>query len=129
MPQRGSTGTTVDPTEALNFGGIVLPPSAKVLGVEGDKGIDQIYRLAVEVDPGSVDTLLSGSKFTTPLEKGRRVSMTPVQGFDPDNGTDIASAQDSLPPEGERKQTVFREILVDRTNPAQPIVHLWLFTT
>jgi hypothetical protein len=133
MPPHGPSDTATNDnslaTEALSFGGIVLPPSAKVLAVDTDRGIDQIYRLAVEVDPGSIDTLLSGSTFTSPLEQGRKVFMPALQGFDPDNGSDIASAQDRLPPQGQRKNYVAREILVDRTNPAKPVVHLWLFTT
>jgi hypothetical protein len=115
--------------EALTFGGIILPPSAKVLGVDRSKGMDQRFTLAVETDPASVDALLSGSKFTAPLQPGRKVFMPSIQGFNPDNGTDIASAQDRLPPEGDRTHTVTREILVDRTNATKPVVHLWLFTT
>lgn len=55
--------------------------------------------------------------------------MEPASGFDPNNSTNIASAQDQLPPEGERTYTVTREILADRANPANLTVHLWLFTT
>jgi hypothetical protein len=133
MPPRGPSDTATNDNslaaEALSFGGIVLPPSAKVLAADTDRGIDQQYRLAVEVDPNSIDALLSGSTFTTPLEHGRKVFMPALHGFDPDNGTDIASAQDRLPPQGQRKNYVSREILVDRTNPAKPVIHLWLFTT
>jgi hypothetical protein len=86
------------------------------------------YRLAIEADPQSVDTLLFGSGFTEPLIQGEKVFMPALQGFDPDNGTDIASAQDRLPAGGQRKHSVAREILVDRTNSAKPVVHLWLFT-
>lgn len=68
MRQSGSTGVTTDQAvtdEALRFGGIVLPPSARVLGVQHDKGIDQRYRLAIGINPNAVETLLSGSRFTT----------------------------------------------------------------
>ncbi len=132
LPRNSPSGSATNDNlaaEALSFGGIVLPPAAKVIGVDYNKGIDLIYRVAIEIDSGSVDTLLSASQFTTPLEQGRKVFMPALDGFDPDNGSDIASAQDRLPPQGERKYYAAREILVDRTNPVKPVVHLWLFTT
>ncbi|MGH8910099.1 MAG: hypothetical protein ACRD0K_27285 [Egibacteraceae bacterium] len=132
MPQRNSSTATTDQatiTEALRFGGIVLPPTATVLGVHSDKGIDQLYRLVLQIDPGSVDALLSGSGFTTPLEAGRQVFMSPVEGFTPASPTKVASAQDTLPPRDDRDQTVTREVLVDSSDPARTLVHLWLFTT
>jgi hypothetical protein len=98
----------------------VLPPTATVLAVQGDRGIDQLYRLAVRVDPGAVAELLSGSSFTTSLERGRRVFMPPLPGFDPDNGREIASAHDTLPAGEGRARPVNREILVDHSIPAQP---------
>jgi hypothetical protein len=133
MPPHGPSDTATNDnslaTEALSFGGIVLPPAAKVLGADYTKGIDLAYRVAIEIDSGSVDALLSASQFTTPLEPGRKVFMPALDGFDPDNGSDIASAQDRLAPQGQRKHYVAREILVDRTNSAKLVVHLWLFTT
>lgn len=115
--------------EALAFGGIVLPPSATVVGAEQERGIDPLYRLAVHVTPDGVDRLLIESDFTTDLVPGRKVFMKPVSGSDPQTGTSVASAQDRLPPAGQRQQTVTRELLVDRTDPARPVVHIWLFTT
>ena len=53
--------------------------------------------------------------------------MSPVAGFDPDNGTDIASAQDRWTLEG--ATPVSREVLVDLSDPQKPVVHWWLFTT
>lgn len=131
MPEHSPSETATDTiaSEALTFGGIVLPPSAKVLAADADKGIDQLYTLALEVDPPSVEALLSRSRFTTPLTPGRKVFMEPAPGYEPNNSTDIASAQDRLLPEGERIHTVTREILIDRSNPVKSIVHLWLFTT
>ncbi len=132
MRQSGSTGVTTDQVvidEALRFGGITLPPAARVLGVQHDKGIDQRYRLAIRIDPNAVETLLSGSGFTTPLEPDPGPFMTPVEGFDLTTATTVSSANDTLAPRGERTSTVFRRVAVDRSNPTIPIVHLWLFTT
>lgn len=132
MRQSGSTGVTTDQAvidEALRFGGIVLPPSARVLGVQYDKGIDQRYRLAVGIEPNSVETLLSGSGFTTALEPDPGPFMAPVEGFDLATATAVSSTSDTLAPHGERTSTVFRRVAVDRSDPADPVVHLWLFTT
>ncbi len=132
MRQSGSIGVTTDPAvidEALRYGGIALPPSARVLGVQHDKGIDQRYRLAIGIDPNSVETLLSGSGFNTPLEPDPGPFMAPVDGFDLATATTVSSTDDTLAPQGERTSTVFRRVAVDRSDPAQPVVHLWLFTT
>ncbi|SHH00876.1 hypothetical protein [Streptoalloteichus hindustanus] len=130
MPPRDSSAVRTDQasiTEALTFGGIVLPPSATVLGVQGQKGIDQLYVLAVRMPPEAVDTLLATSKFTKPLDRTNRGSMSPLPGLT--LGTDLAWAQDSLPPGEGRKHEVFREVTVDRTDKTQSTVHLWLFNT
>lgn len=123
---------TPDPAlvaEALRFGGVVLPPGATVLAAESERGVDQLYRVAVQVDPESVPALLTESGFAAPLREGRPVFMPPVGGFDLSESTDVASNQDQLPPDGDRDTTVTREILVDRSDPAAPVIHLWLFTT
>lgn len=132
MRQSGSSGVTTDQVvidEAFRFGGIVLPPSARVLGVQHDKGIDQRYRLAIGIDPNAVETLLAGSGFTTPVEPDPGPFMAPVDGFDLTTATTVSSTNDTLTPQGERTNTVFRRVAVDRSDPAKPVVHLWLFTT
>ena len=85
--------------------------------------------LAVRVDAGSVDALLSGSRFVAQLQPGRRVFIPPVEGFEPNAGNDIASAQDRLAPQGERRNAVTREVLVNRSAADGPVVHIWLYTT
>ncbi|RZQ62146.1 hypothetical protein [Amycolatopsis suaedae] len=115
--------------QALRIGHIVLPPGTQVLGAQADRGIDQLYRLAVAVEPASVEPLLTGSGFTTPLERGRKVFTPGVEGFHPDNGSDIASAEDRLPPQPGTPDVVTREVLVDRTDPARPVVHWWIVGT
>jgi hypothetical protein len=55
--------------------------------------------------------------------------MRPVDGFDLGPATAVSSASDTLAPEGDRKNTIERQVAVDRSDPAKPLVHLWLFTT
>lgn len=123
---------TPDPAlvaEALQFGGIALPAGATVLGVERDRGIDRMYRLAVRVEPDGVSRLLADSSFITPLRAGRQVFMTPVAGFALDGNRNVASGQDRFVPAGGSAATITREVLVDRSDPSVSVVHLWLFTT
>ncbi len=132
MSQSGSSDVTTDEAttdEALRFGGIVLPSSATVLGVQHDKGLDQRYRLAIRVDSNSIETLLSGSGFTTSLEPDSGPFMAPVDGFDLATAATVSSTSDTLAPHSERTSTVFRRVAVDYSDPAAPVVHLWLFTT
>lgn len=131
MSQSGSTRATRDQAtidEALQFGGIVLPPSAKVLGVQVDKGIDERYRLAIEVDPNTVQPLLSYSGFNAPLVPDSGPFMEPVTGFDLKAATVVFSTEDSLPAGSGRRNMVFRRVAVDRSNPKKSIVYMWLFT-
>ena len=129
---RGTTSEhvqTVTIQQALRFGGIVLPPSAKVLGARDENGQDQLYVLAIVLEPDEIDVLLSDSGFTARLRAGERVFMQPVEGFELGSGTDVASGDDRLPAGRERAHGVNRTVLVDRSDPTAPVVHLWLFTT
>jgi len=132
MTESGITGVTTDQSlinEALRFGGIVLPTSARALGVQYDKGIDQRYRLVIEIDPDSLQALLSGSGFTTPLEPDPGPFMEPIEGFGLETATTVSSIDDRLAPDGQRTSTVFRRVAVDRSDRTKAIVHMWLFTT
>ncbi|HEY8371414.1 MAG TPA: hypothetical protein VIL00_01595 [Pseudonocardiaceae bacterium] len=123
---------TADPAlvdEALRFGGIVLPPSAQVLGVHHERGPDQLYRLVLRVDADELPTLLAASQFTTQLTAGATPLPHPIDGFELDGTKTLRSGKDSLPPGDGRTHLVFREIVIDETDPASPLVHLWLFTT
>jgi len=115
--------------EAMRFSGIVLPSTAQVLGIEHNKGIDQIYKLAIAVDRDSIATLLENSDFTKPLQPGRRVFLAPVEGFGPITSTDVASAQDRLESADGKGPTVTRDILVDRGDLDRPVIHIWAYTT
>ncbi|HLV58074.1 MAG: hypothetical protein FWJ87_15905 [Micromonosporaceae bacterium] len=132
--REGDVGNGAEPDqalveEALEFGRIVLPPSAVVLGAETEKGIDLLYCLAVRVAPGDVDRMLSDSGFTAELEPGRQVFMPTVAGVELGNADRIASAQDTIRSGNGAERYVSRVVLVDRTDPDAPVVHLWLFTT
>lgn len=132
MSQSGSTQATTDQAtvdEALRFGGIVLSPSAKILGVQFDKGIDERYRLAIEANPEDVQALLSRSGFNAPLVPDSGPFMEPVDGFDLNAAAAVFSTEDSLPSSSERPNMVFRRVAVDHGNPAKSMVYLWLFTT
>ena len=130
--QSDSSRVTTDKAtieETLQFGGIVLPASAKILGVQLDKGIDQSYRLAIELGPHAVQTLLSESGFSVPLEPDSGPFMQPLAGFDLEAATVVRSAQDSLSPGDGRSNTIFRRVVVDQSNPTTSVMHVWLFTT
>ena len=55
--------------------------------------------------------------------------MAPIDGFDLASATAVSSTSDTLAPQGERTSTVFRRVAVNRSDPAKPVVHIWLFTT
>ncbi|MDA3646783.1 hypothetical protein LZ318_41255 [Saccharopolyspora indica] len=113
--------------EALAFSGVVVPPGGEVLGVDASGGIDSFYKVAVAVDAGAVERLLADSQFRASLQPGRKVTYEPLP--QAPIGTDFASASDELPPGPGRPNRVFRELLVDRSAPARPVLHVWAFTT
>jgi hypothetical protein len=115
--------------EALRFGGIVAPPSAKVLGVQSDKGIDQRYRIVLRIPPSDVPMLLAASHFTVQLVPDAGPFQSSVSGLDLTMATSVRSGEDSIPPGDGRSQTVFRQIAIDESDPTISTVHLWLFTT
>jgi hypothetical protein len=132
MPRQPAEQVTTDPAvvaAALEFGGIVLPASASVLGVQYDRGVDERYRVVIRVAADGVSELLSGSGFVGPLVPDAGPFQASVDGFDLATTTAVESATDSVPPGADRPGTVFRELAVDRSTPAEPVVHLWLFTT
>jgi hypothetical protein len=125
-PASGSEQSLVN--EALQFSGVVLPPGAEVLGVTEESGLDQLYALAIAVDQDSAEALLAGSGFHAQMRPGQRVFLPPVPGFEPNASGNISSGQDKFQPDGDRP-VVNRKILVDRTDPARPTMHIWAFTT
>ncbi|CAM04817.1 hypothetical protein SACE_5631 [Saccharopolyspora erythraea NRRL 2338] len=109
--------------EASALSGVIPPPHAQVLGAACERGRDQLCKFAVAVDAAQLEPLLAASDFTAELVPGKSASMLPVEGVEP--GPRIASGEDQVV----HQQTANREILVDRTNPARPVVHVWAFTT
>lgn len=132
MPQRGSSAPAPDQTtiaDALSFSGIVLPASATVVGAQHDRGIDERYRLAIRLNPADIDPLLTGSGFTTALLPDPGPYQQPVDGYTLDGATNVTSAEDNLPAGGDRKRSVFRHVALDRSDPDNPVMYWWIFTT
>ncbi|MER5394942.1 hypothetical protein [Saccharopolyspora sp. NPDC002686] len=121
----GEAEPSVD--EALAFTGLVVPQGSEVVAFDAEHGIDSRYRLAVAVNADAVDRLLADSQFSAPLEQGRAAIQAPLPQVS--IGTDIASATDELPPGPGRPTEAHRELLLDRSNPARPVIHVWAFTT
>ncbi|WP_134046367.1 hypothetical protein [Amycolatopsis arida] len=131
MPSDADQATTDEATaaEAMRFGGLVLPDSARVLGVRHTGGLDRLYTLAVGLPPADVGELLERSGVTEPLTPDPGPFMTPIDGFDLGQAQSVETTEDVLPPSGDRKSQVFRRIAVDRSDPVWVVVHIWLFTT
>ncbi|MGW1679340.1 hypothetical protein [Saccharopolyspora sp. NPDC002376] len=123
----GSGESEPSAEEVLAFTGLVVPPGSEVVAFDAEHGIDSRYRLAVAVDPGAVDRLLADSQFNVPLEQGRAATQDPLP--QTSIGTDLASATDELPAGPGRPNEAHRELLLDRSNPDRPVVHVWAFTT
>ncbi|GAA2773121.1 hypothetical protein [Saccharopolyspora taberi] len=107
--------------EAAQLTGVRVPPGAEVLGAQCERGQDVMCKIAVAVGPGDVEALLGASGVVVALEPGRAVSLPPVDGVAV--GADVASAQEEV------GTGAFREILVDRSDPARSVLHVWGYTT
>lgn len=113
---------------ALEFGGIVLPASATVLGVQHDRGVDERYRVVLRLPEGDVAGLLSGSGFAAAPVADTGPFPATVDGFELEASAGTEAVSDSVSPGDGRAGTVFREVVVDRAG-TEPVIHLWLFTT
>lgn len=131
MTRQPTTQASPDPetiATALRFGGISLPPSATVLAVAHDTGIDERYRLVATLPATDLQRFLTESGFATPPSESGGPFQDTIAGYDLP-ATGVQSASDSLPPADGRTRTVFRELAIDRRTADRPAVHLWLFTT
>jgi len=77
----------------------------------------------------TAEALLSGSGFTARPQPDSPPYQASVDGYDLSKATSVESTEDSLPPGDGRTRTVFRQVCIDHTDPANPMVHFWLFTT
>ncbi|MFI7664123.1 hypothetical protein [Nocardia sp. NPDC049526] len=113
--------------EASEFGGIVIPDNASVLGARSEHGRDTLYRLAISTDPQGLTLLLTTSKFSPPLTKVFRVAETTIAGPPLETSPSILQAEDVYHrPDG---KSVNRIIIVDERDPSSRFVHIQLFDT
>ncbi|WP_147471570.1 hypothetical protein [Nocardia stercoris] len=113
--------------EASEFGGLVIPPDAKVLDARTDRGIDTSYRIALSTDSAGVNALLTGSGITPPLTRTYHVTVEIIA------GPPLATSP-SLLETGDRYQRpdgkhVSRDITVDERDQTTRYVHIQLFDT
>ncbi|RBO92758.1 hypothetical protein [Nocardia puris] len=113
--------------EASEFGGIVIPEDATVLGARSEHGRDTLYRVAVSTDPEGLALLLASSKFTVPLTKVFRVAETTIAGPPLETSASLLQAEDVYQrPDG---LSVNRIVVVDERDSSSRIVHIQLFDT
>ncbi|WP_433758038.1 hypothetical protein [Nocardia sp. CA-135398] len=113
--------------EASEFGGIVIPDNASVLGARSEHGRDTLYRIAISTDPQGLTLLLAASKFAVPLAKVFRVAETTVAGPPLETSPSILQAEDVYRrPDG---KSVNRIVIVDERDPSSRFVHIQLFDT
>ncbi|WP_433626410.1 hypothetical protein [Nocardia sp. CA-120079] len=113
--------------EASEFGGIVIPDNASVLGARSERGRDTLYRLAISTDSQGLTLLLATSKFSAPLTKVFRVAETTIAGPPLETSPSIMQAEDVYHrPDG---KSVNRIVIVDERDPSTRFVHIQLFDT
>lgn len=111
--------------EAARYADFPVPDDAEVVGVAVEEGQDTLRSFAVRVPVDQVDTVLADAGVGDPVE-GRTVSITPVQGVDLAAFDDVASVQDQVEVDGERR---YRDVLVARDGSDSALVHVWAYTT
>ncbi|MEV5840038.1 hypothetical protein [Nocardia sp. NPDC052112] len=113
--------------QASEFGGIVIPDNASLLGARSEHGRDTLYRLAISTDPQGLTLLLATSKFSVPLTKVFRVAENTIAGPPLETSPSILQAEDVYHrPDG---KSVNRIIIVDERDPSTRFVHIQLFDT
>jgi hypothetical protein len=113
--------------EASEFGGLVIPPEARILDARTDSGIDTSYRIALSTDPAGVNALLTGSGITPPLTKTYHVTVDTIAGPPLATSPSLLETGDRyLRPDGKH---VSRDITVDERDQTTRYVHIQLFDT
>lgn len=128
-PRSGDAVSTdaVDIAAAVEFGGIVLPDRAEVLGVKHQTGMDESYDLSITTDAAGVDELLAMSQFTAPLGEGFIQYPNVAAGPELSESPLVVSGNDrSHSPDGQRTA---RHIRVDKREPPITYVHIFVATT
>jgi hypothetical protein len=111
--------------EAILFCELSTPPDVVVTAVTYHFWQDDSFEITAVMPPGSVDALLRDSRFTEPLEPGGTLSGSmPADGSEIPTGPAVTSAQEQLPGPPARPEPLTRNVLVDRSDPGQAVVHL-----
>jgi hypothetical protein len=111
--------------EAIRFCELMTPPDVVVTAVTYDFWQDDSVGITAVMPPGSVEVLLRDSKFTEPLEPGGTLhGSSPADGSEIPTGPTVTSAQERLPGPPARPEPLTRNVLVDRSDPGQALVHL-----
>ncbi|WP_227996999.1 hypothetical protein [Nocardia australiensis] len=112
--------------EATEFGGWTLPADGKILLVEKEVMRDSEFRrIAVEMSPTDVASMLEKSGFTTALDKVRDPSppyITTIAGPDLATSPNVQRAQDTFYSQAEK--TISRTVVVDERDAETRIVHI-----
>ncbi|MFC9898454.1 hypothetical protein ACFVMC_32590 [Nocardia sp. NPDC127579] len=113
--------------EASEFGGIVLPEGATVLGTRKDEDRTTLYRLTLSTDPEGVRHLLSASTITAPPERAFEVGETTIAGPPLETSPMLLRvADDYQRPDG---KSIARIVIVDERDPGLRYVHIQLSDT
>lgn len=110
--------------EAIRFCELVTPPDAVATALTYDYWQDNLFGITAVIPPASVDVLLRDSRFTQPLEPGRTLYGSMADGSEVPAGPAVASAQQRLPGPPARPWLLTRNVLVDRSDPGQAVVHV-----
>jgi hypothetical protein len=123
----GSEFATDDPTPeqvrtALQFAYLEFPPAVEVARLAFREGVDEEYRLLVAVDPGTEEQLLRDSGFTGAFAPAESPERFLVPGVDvPEAGATFV-ASDTVETDG--LPLVYRDVLIDRSDPNRTVLHI-----
>lgn len=110
---------------ALKTAKLRLPAGAKVVAADVENGIDQLFRVSLELPADAVDPMLREADFAA-LQPGVS-TMAPLPGAPKPDPQATSAGQDRIT--GGSGGTWYREVQVDRSDPTLARVQLWVFTT
>ena len=127
---RGEDHVIEDPSDeavaaAVAAGELVLPEGADVRALSSDDDRGWRHRLVVELAPGGEQAFLAASGFAVPLRPVTGLTFATVDGYEPPTDRQLLYGQDSLG--GSATPVAYREVAVDRSDPARTIVHVFLW--
>ena len=117
------------PADLLRWAGVGDIGELEVVGADEECGMDASARVALRGSPAEIDAALEAAGFVDAPSPGLSASLTPLDGIDVDELTEVVSSGQQAW-ENDAGDQISRAYVRGRTGVGdEELLHLWVFTT